>query len=64
MAYSGKPRWTAIRASKFGRIFETPTISMSSWRLTASATRFPIVPYPLIATFAGIQSPTLNPDGR
>src|SRR3970282_1061455 len=31
--------------------------SMSSWTSTASATRFPIVPYPLIATLADMLVP-------
>ena len=53
VAYSGYPFSIARRASKFGLIFETPTTSMSSCREIASATRFPIVPYPLIAILAG-----------
>src|SRR5659263_681191 len=50
----------AMRASKLGLVLTTPTISISSCAATASATRFPIVPKPLIATFANMFFPASN----
>ena len=41
-------------ASERGLVLVTPMISMSSCASIASATRFPIVPYPLIATLTTI----------
>ena len=45
---------TARSQPKDGLVFVTPIISMSSCASIASATRFPIVPYPLIATLTTI----------
>jgi len=39
-----EPLWIAVSASKFGRVFATPSTSMSGCCRTASATRLPIVP--------------------
>src|SRR5439155_18744673 len=54
-AYTAYPFRTASFASKSGFVFATPARRMSSCNATASATRLPIVPYPLTAIFAGME---------